>query len=154
MGLGEVWAERDCFLGGENGFVESAGIDEGGAEGAVGIRELGVQLGCEEKFGDGLFAFALAAVGFAEVEVEAGEFWIDGDGAANQFRALVETAGLGGQDAEEVEDVGIAGIVGKDLPVKDLGLIQTAGLMVADRQIEGLLRLHNAIIQVGNPLTT
>ena len=70
-----------------------------------------------------MFAFALAAIGFAEIEMKAGEIWVDGDGAADEFGPFIEAAGLGSCYAEEMKDVGIAGIGGKDLPVKDLGLI-------------------------------
>lgn len=154
VGLGKVAAEFERFLGGGDGFFETSGVGEGGAEAAMGIGHFWVELGRALQRGDGEFAIALAAVCFTKVEVKAGKIGHDGDGPLDEIGSFVKAAGLGGEQAHEMQDVGFAGILGKKLPIKDLCLIQSAGLMMADRQFQGLLGGHDWIIAQGIPLTT
>ena len=51
-------------------------------------------------------------------------------------------ARLVGDDAEEVQRVGMVGLHGEDLAVKGLGVRQPPGLVVPESKFKGLLTCH------------
>ena len=58
--------------------------------------------------------------------------------AADQGDAFVAPSELGVECAEEMEGVGVIGILGEDLAVEGFGLREAAGLVMGESGLEGL----------------
>ena len=71
-----------------------------------------------------------------------------GNGAANQIHRQCRLAGLQREDTEQMQRIGVIGLVRQDLPVKGLRLAQLARLMILDREVEGLLDRHSGLLVV------
>jgi hypothetical protein len=55
---------------------------------------------------------------------------IDGDGAANQSGGAIMAAYLVGDQAQQMQDIGLLGLLDKNLAVELFGLAQAAGLVM------------------------
>jgi hypothetical protein len=119
------------------GFVECVGQSAPG--GGVGRLKLQGLL----KGGDGWVQFLLRGKDHAEIEMEGGGRGSGGDGFCDQIGGLIKAAGLKGDDAEEIEGVGMIRQMREDAAIDRLGPAEVAGLMGLHRLLEGFLELHD-----------
>ena len=83
---------------------------------------------------DGRRHVAGGLVGGRQVAVELGLVRLDRQGLADEVDGRFRLADLVGDDAEQVQGIGLVGVQTQHLPVHLLGLLQVAGLM----ELEGL----------------
>ena len=69
---------------------------------------------------------------------------IEGDRLANQLASQLRAADLEMGDTQEMECCGVVGLHRENLPVKRFGFRQPPGLVVLERESEGLLDCHHA----------
>ena len=127
-----------------HGFVEAALGPPRDAKIVMSHRESRVELERCAKRGDGFIKMALSHESVAEIELVVRTRGIGRDCLANQIRCHVVAAGLIGNDAEQMQRVGMIWLRREDLPVESLGVRQAAGAVVLEREIEGLGNGHIA----------
>ena len=100
--------------------------------------------------GDGLIESPPVFQGIAEIAVGFGIIGLQSDGLTDQTNRNVAVSHLKGNNSEMVHRMNMFRLSGQDLPIKLLGFAQTPGLVVLDRQPEGLLGRELSHEQ-GNP---
>ena len=132
------------------GFVEAALGPPRDAQVVMSHRESRVNLERGAKRGDGFVKLALSQKSVAEIELVVRTRGIGRDRLANQIRCQVVASGLIGNDAEQMQRVGMIWLHREDLPVESLGVRQAAGAVVLEREIEGLGNGHLAVWSKGS----
>ncbi len=67
---------------------------------------------------------------------------IERDGAADEIQGRLALAHLAGQNAQKMQNLRAVRIGQKNLAINSLGLAQPPGLVMLDRQVQGLLKIH------------
>ena len=104
----------------------------------------------------GAVELAQAAVGFGQVGVVGGLAGVAGDGPADQLGGAAVVALLQGDDAEQVQGVGVLGLGCQDVAVQPGRFLEAATLVFL--QAEGKFVAHGAALrhsgkkQVGEPI--
>ena len=98
----------------------------------MGLGESGVQSQSGVKAGDGAIELPQSVKGQSQIVVIFGDGGVYGDGLGNQLNGGIVTADLMGQEAQQAEGVGMAGIVGQHGAIELLCGRELAGLMKAN----------------------
>ena len=69
-------------------------------------------------------------------------FRVENERSLDQRDGQVRPPGLLGENAEMMEGLGVIRLLGEDLAIKRLGLLETPGLMMLESQRESLVRGH------------
>ena len=136
VGFGEVGLERDGFAVEFDGFVHVAAFLEDHAEVVVGVGEVGLE---RDGLAVGFFGqveLVEGAAGFAEVVVIAGEGGVGSDSEGDEFDGFVMVVVLLGDDAEQVEGVGVVGFELENFVVDGLSLVEAAGGVVVEGGVD------------------
>ena len=139
MGFGVVGVDLERPAEGGDGVVELVLFEQGVSEMVVGGGEVGVEFESELIGGDGLVEQGFFVECFAEAVVELGSLGVEVDRFAVHLEGGVWLANLEGDHAEEVPGVWVLGLLGEDLAVDVFGFGQSAGLVVLDGELEGLV---------------
>jgi hypothetical protein len=99
--------------------------------------------------GDRFFKVALSGQGVAEVKMVVRTRRIQSDGFANQIYSEVVAADLVGDDAEQMQRLGVFWLRRQDLAVERFGLRQPPSLVVLEREFEGLRDRHGGRMEDG-----
>ena len=109
VGPGMVGLELDGAVVGGDGFLGPARQGKRDTEGVVGLGVVRPQLDRAAQAGDRRVPLPRSSVGLAETEVILGHGGADRDGPADQLDRHVRAARLSGQDAQQMECVGMIG---------------------------------------------
>jgi hypothetical protein len=129
-GLGEMRAVAQGLLQVRHRLLGPPQLAQGVAHRVVCLGGVGLQAQELLEAGQRLLHPVQGLVGRAEVGVVDVGPGVGGERLADQGDGLLELAPLVGEDAEQVEAVGVVGGDLEDLPVELLGLAQVAGLVV------------------------
>ena len=89
--------------------------------------------------GDRRVPLPCSAVSLTQSAVVLGDAGVDGDRPADQVDRRSQVAGLTGQDAQQMERIGMVGDLGQDLAIDRLRLGQPAGLVMPDGDLHRLV---------------
>ena len=109
------------------------------AQVVLGFREVGFEGNGLTISGDGLIELAAVVQGISQVAVRFGIIGPGGNRLADQVDRHIISPHLPGEQPKQVQGVGMRRLLRQDLPVQLLGLLQAAGLVVLEPDVEGLL---------------
>ncbi len=139
VGFSEVGLKGDGLPIGGDRLIELSFVFQGIAEMVVGVGEVGPEGDGPAKGGDGLIESPFIFQDTAEIAVGFGVVGVEGDGPTDQIHSNVTPSQLMGNQSQVVHRSGMLRLLGQDLPIKPLGLLQPPRLVVLQCQIEGVL---------------
>ena len=139
MGSEKLRIEGEGLTIGGDGLVQLAGVFQDITEVVVGLGIVGFQGDGLAIGHDGLVRLPVASQGHAEIAVGLGIIGSESDGPADQFHGNLPVSNLMGEKPQIMQGIGMVRLLGQDLPIKRLGLLQAVGCVVLKCHIEGLL---------------
>ena len=139
MGLGVVGSLRDRVVISADRLIDLPVIPQGVTEIVVGLGVVWFESNRMVICVDGSINLPLFFQYIAEIAVRFRRVGIEGDGSTDQIRCNVIPSNLMGDHPQMVRCGRMVGLLGQDLSVELLGLGQPPGMVVLQRQIEGLL---------------
>jgi hypothetical protein len=136
VGRGEVRPQSQGLAEALGGFVQAPQSLQGHTEVAQGFGVFRPQPQRHAAATGGALELPQEAVGLGEVGVEGRYARPQGNGPADQLHGPPLLAPLVGEHAQQVQGVGLLGVVGQDSPVGPRRLVEGAALVVVDRRVQ------------------
>ncbi len=139
IGLRRIGIKGNGLSTGGDGLVQLPFGRQGDAKIIVGFEKVWIEGDGLSSGGDRRIEVAHFRQDVGEIAVRLGGVWVKSNGPAYQIHRDVIASRLMRDHSQKMDCIGMRRLLGEDLPVEPLGLLQLPGLMVPHRQFEGLL---------------